>query len=97
MKGITRQPGVMMNKQIQLPTQTAHIHALLTTQQAANLLGVSKSFLDKARVKGSGPPFHRIGSVVRYNPADVHEWADGFRYTSTSCADAGEKVKRTLH
>jgi excisionase family DNA binding protein len=97
MKGITRQLGVIMNKQMQLPTTAAHFHALLTTQQAADILGLSKSFLDKARVKGNGPPFHRIGSVIRYNPADVHEWADGFRYTSTSCADAGEKVTRTLH
>jgi excisionase family DNA binding protein len=97
MKGITRQPGVTMNKHIQAPTKTTHLPAMLTTQQAADLLGVSKSFLDKARVKGDGPPFHRIGSAIRYNPVDVYEWANGFRYTSTSCADACEKVTRTLH
>jgi hypothetical protein len=38
----------------------------LTTVQAAEYLNLSESFLDKARVRGDGPAFIRIGGAVRY-------------------------------
>lgn len=51
------------------------ISELLTTSQAADWAKVSKSFLNKARLTGSGPRFIRLGKVVRYRPADLEAWA----------------------
>lgn len=53
---------------------------LLTTEEAAALLGVSKSFLDHKRLDGNGgaagPPFkHPFGNrTVRYRRGDVLAW-----------------------
>jgi len=40
--------------------------ALLKPSAAAQYLSVSKSFLDKARVRGDGPPFSKLGHRVLY-------------------------------
>lgn len=45
------------------------LQALLTTKQAARLLGVSASFLERDRWEGARIPFVRVGSrAVRYEP-----------------------------
>lgn len=42
---------------------------LLTTKEAAALLGVSRAFLERDRWKGASIPFIRIGTrTVRYSP-----------------------------
>jgi predicted DNA-binding transcriptional regulator AlpA len=61
-------------------------HALLDPVAAAAFLGVSKSFLDKRRVRGDGPPFRKIGRRVFYWRNEVEAWVDQFRHTSTSSA-----------
>lgn len=44
-------------------------------QQAAEYLGVSKSFLDKARCYGtSGPAFMRLGRTIIYDTAELDRW-----------------------
>ncbi|AIQ91364.1 protein of unassigned function [Methylobacterium oryzae CBMB20] len=47
----------------------------LTTHQAANLLQICPTSLEKARSTGVGPlatiPHHKIGRSVRYRRADV--------------------------
>jgi hypothetical protein len=43
--------------------------------KAARFLGVSASFLNKLRVTGGGPPYVKIGSVVRYDVQTTREWA----------------------
>ena len=45
------------------------------TETIAKLLGVSTSFLTKARVYGDGPPYTKLGRVVRYHVPTVKEWA----------------------
>jgi len=55
-------------------------------QQAAEHLGVSKSFLDKARIYGGGPGFMRFGRAVVYSTEDLDEWARG-------CTVANENSK----
>lgn len=47
----------------------------LTTRQAAALLSLSPRTLDRYRVAGKGPPFHRFGSRIAYARADLEEWA----------------------
>lgn len=48
---------------------------LLTTSEAARWAKVSESFLNKARLTGSGPRFVRLGRAIRYRQADLDAWA----------------------
>lgn len=56
----------------------------LTPQQAADYLGMSKSFLDKARVHGDGPPYFKIGNRVRYRRDELDAWMEAHRMSNTS-------------
>lgn len=47
---------------------------LLTPSAAAKLLGVSLSWLAKARMRGDGPPFVKIGRSVRYPMPALREF-----------------------
>ncbi len=50
---------------------------LLTRQQAAEYLGVTKQWLDVLATRHAGPPFFKIASrAVRYDPADLKQWLD---------------------
>jgi predicted DNA-binding transcriptional regulator AlpA len=60
--------------------------ALLDPSAASEYLGISKSFLDKRRVSGDGPPFRKIGRRVFYWRNELEDWVDQFRHTSTSSA-----------
>jgi predicted DNA-binding transcriptional regulator AlpA len=52
--------------------------------EVAKRLGVSASFLNKARLTGSGPPYVKFGAAVRYNWAGVLEWTSKKTQRSTS-------------
>ncbi len=56
----------------------------LSTHQAAEWLGLSTRTLDRYRVSGDGPVFHRFGGRVRYLRADLDAWAASRRRRSTS-------------
>ncbi|MBT3788202.1 MAG: helix-turn-helix domain-containing protein [Alphaproteobacteria bacterium] len=58
-------------------------------QSAAALLGLSKRTLQKFRVTGYGPAFHKFGSCVRYSVADLEKWTESCRHNSTSNASQG--------
>jgi hypothetical protein len=49
---------------------------LLTTRDAAELLGVGPSILERLRWMGEGPPYVRPtgGRIVRYRYTDLVEW-----------------------
>ena len=56
-----------------------------TTQEAADYLGCSKSYLDKLRVTGGGPMFIRFGRrKVAYRRSALDEWARNRQRGSTS-------------
>jgi excisionase family DNA binding protein len=57
---------------------------LLTTGEAAEYLRVSVSFLMKARLRGDGPRFRKIGRSVRYTEADLELYLRQTARTSTS-------------
>lgn len=59
-----------------------------STEIVARILGVSVSYLNKARMSGEGPPFHKFGRTVRYCIPDVIAWAVSRTRRSTS--DPGE-------
>jgi predicted DNA-binding transcriptional regulator AlpA len=52
--------------------------------EVAKRLGVSASFLNKARLTGDGPPYLKIGKTVRYDWHRVIEWAEAHSRRSTS-------------
>ena len=56
----------------------------MSTREAAAWLGLSPRTLDRYRVSGEGPVFHRFGARVRYLLADLEEWASVRRRVSTS-------------
>ena len=56
----------------------------LRTREAADYLGLSPRTLDRYRVSGEGPVFHRFGGRVRYSIPDLDEWASSRRRASTS-------------
>lgn len=56
-----------------LPT-SAITPALLTTDQAAQYLGLAKSTLQNQRSAGVGPRFKRLGRSVRYARATLDEY-----------------------
>jgi predicted DNA-binding transcriptional regulator AlpA len=51
---------------------------------AANWLGLSVRTLQKHRVTGSGPRFHKFGGAVRYRFSDLEEWCNSCCRNSTS-------------
>ena len=60
---------------------------LLTPAEFAREIKMSESWLAKARVRGNGPPFVKIGKAVRYPDPAAHEWVRSQTRTSTSNPD----------
>jgi excisionase family DNA binding protein len=54
----------------------------LDTMEAAEYLGVSKSWLEQRRCKGTGPRYLKIGALVRYRPDDLDTYAEQQARTS---------------
>jgi predicted DNA-binding transcriptional regulator AlpA len=46
----------------------------LRVRQAAQYVGLSKSFLDKARCYGTGPAYAKLGATVVYATEDLDAW-----------------------
>ena len=61
-----------------------HSNEYVDVHQAAKILGVSASFLNKARIAGGGPPFAKFGHTVRYAIGRLREWAASQTHASTS-------------
>ncbi len=47
---------------------------LIDEKACAGLVGCVVSTLQKWRVRGDGPPFVKVGRLVRYRPEDVEAW-----------------------
>lgn len=58
---------------------------LLTTPEAATILGVSKAFLERDRWAGARIPFIKVGArAVRYRVSDLEAYIDRQSRSSTS-------------
>jgi excisionase family DNA binding protein len=58
---------------------------LLTPKEAAELLKVSQSWLAKARMRGDGPAYVKVGErAVRYSEATLLQWMKSRQRLSTS-------------
>lgn len=65
---------------------TKDLHAaprLFNVNEAAHWLGVSVSFLNKARLTGDGPVFAKVGTRVVYDQADLVAWLEASKRQST--------------
>jgi predicted DNA-binding transcriptional regulator AlpA len=52
---------------------------LLKIDQVASILKVSVGCIRAWRIKGEGPPAIRIGTALRWDPAEVDDWLDSCR------------------
>lgn len=57
---------------------------LVSAERAAAYVGLQPQTLAKMRVKGTSPPFHKIGSRVLYDVADLDAWIAARKQRSTS-------------
>ncbi|MFO1127865.1 MAG: helix-turn-helix domain-containing protein [Rhodospirillales bacterium] len=64
------------------------IPGLINETRAAQVLGLKVSTLRRWRWLGQGPRFIKVGTAVRYDPADVEAFIAAGRRRSTS--DPGE-------
>jgi len=58
--------------------------SLTNTAGASHHLQLAMSTLEKLRVTGAGPRYHKLGRSVRYRISDLDEWASSRRVGSTS-------------
>ena len=57
---------------------------LLTPKDAANFLRLSPSWLAKARMRGDGPPYVKLGRAIRYREGALVQWMRSRQRLSTS-------------
>ena len=57
---------------------------LLSPKETAKLLKVSLSWLAKARMRGDGPPYIRVGRSIRYTESALLQWLKSRQPLSTS-------------
>lgn len=57
---------------------------LISRAEVEAHFGITRRFLEIAAVRGDGPPMVKIGRSVRYRVADLRDWIDARRITSTS-------------
>lgn len=71
---------------------------LLDDFKVSALIGRARSTLQKDRVTGEGPPFVRVGRLVRYRQSDVESWLAGLELQhSTSQQSAADAIARSMH
>lgn len=61
-----------------------HNKQYLTEQQVSALTAIAVKTLQGMRVKGNGIPFIKVGRLVRYDLAKIHEFMNQQTKTSTS-------------
>jgi predicted DNA-binding transcriptional regulator AlpA len=61
---------------------------VLTSRDAARMVGLSESTLAKLRLNGNGPSYCKLGRRVVYRPTDLEEWLQSRTTRDTTDADA---------
>jgi hypothetical protein len=61
---------------------------MIPVKKAAAWLGLSAAYLNRLRVTGGSPAYHRVGRRILYSYADLSAWIASRRRTSTT--DTGE-------
>jgi hypothetical protein len=60
------------------------LEQLLTARDAGNFLRLSISWLAKARMRGDGPPYVKLGRAIRYREGALVQWLRSQQRLSTS-------------
>jgi excisionase family DNA binding protein len=60
---------------------TINLDQILTRDEVADKLKVTRAYLDSAAVRGKGPPFLRVGRAIRYDQSQVEAWLAAQTYT----------------
>jgi hypothetical protein len=63
---------------------------LVTTSQAAEILGIKPNTLEGWRIRGEGPPFLKIGRLVKYDETDLIDYIKRQTRHSTSEENASK-------
>jgi predicted DNA-binding transcriptional regulator AlpA len=79
---MTQHPPVSGAAAAQKPSAATSL--LLTPKETANRLRLSTSWLAKARMRGDGPPYIKMGRAIRYNEAAILQWMKSRQRLSTS-------------
>jgi predicted DNA-binding transcriptional regulator AlpA len=66
------------------PLESECREPLLTPKDAAKFLRVSQSWLAKARMRGDGPPYVKLGRAIRYSEGALMQWMKSRLRLSTS-------------
>jgi predicted DNA-binding transcriptional regulator AlpA len=69
---------------LELPPTVSRPIDRLTVEDAARYVGLSVSFMNRARLHGDGPVFLKLGRRVVYDRSDLDAWLASRRRTSTS-------------
>lgn len=56
----------------------------LNTDQVAEILQLSPRTIEKFRLTGEGPDFHKFGRRCLYSIEDIERWTESRRRSSTS-------------
>jgi len=62
----------------------ALVAVLLTPKDAAKIMKVSLSWLAKARMRGDGPSYIKLGRSIRYTEVSLQQWMKSRQRLSTS-------------
>jgi len=73
-----------MEKKANHDDRQAKVETLLTTEQAAWLLRISRKTLERMRVEGRGPRFVKLGRCVRHRQRDLLTWITTNTHQATS-------------
>jgi predicted DNA-binding transcriptional regulator AlpA len=60
--------------------------ALMSTQETAEMTGLSERTLERKRLDGTGPRFVKLGRRTLYRRGDVLAWVQANTHDSTSAA-----------
>jgi excisionase family DNA binding protein len=63
--------------------ESAQSRRYFTNDEAAALLRLSPRTLEKRRVIGGGPRFHKFGRRVMYSRSDLEAWANSRSFETT--------------
>lgn len=75
-------------------TMTTGTQPYLTSNQAAELIGLSRSWLEKRRVFGDGPPYYKLGNRrVLYRLDELLAWIEQHRSKPMTSGKAWGEVQ----
>jgi excisionase family DNA binding protein len=57
---------------------------LISSKEAARLLGIHFNTLCKWRIRGVGPRFVKAGTAIRYRRSDIETWLQNRTYSNTT-------------